>query len=121
VQAVVFADRSRLCQLFENLINNCVKYSQAKLVKISSEIDDTKNTPLLIVKVEDNGVGVAEQHLGNLFEYLYRVDDSRNRKTGGTGLGLSICAHIVAAHQGNISAEHSPLGGLAIIIELPLS
>jgi two-component system sensor histidine kinase BaeS len=121
VQAVVFADRSRLCQLFENLINNCVKYSQAKLVKISSEIDDTKNTPLLIVKVEDNGVGVAEQHLGNLFEYLYRVDDSRNRKTGGTGLGLSICAHIVAAHQGNISAEHSPLGELAIIIELPLS
>ncbi|WP_415225171.1 ATP-binding protein [Psychromonas sp.] len=120
-QAEVFADTIRLSQLFDNLINNCIKYADASLVKISLAVDGTPIKPLVRVKVEDNGVGVAEQNLPNLFEYLYRVENSRNRKTGGSGLGLSICAHIVAAHQGEISAEQSSLGGLAIVIELPLS
>lgn len=120
-EATVFADTSRLCQLFENLINNCIKYSQANVVKISSEIESSATKPMLILKLEDDGLGVEEKHFANLFEPLYRVEDSRNRKTGGTGLGLSICAHIVAAHQGKISAEQSSLGGLAIVIELPLS
>jgi two-component system sensor histidine kinase BaeS len=119
-KATVFADRTRLCQLFENLINNCVKYAQAGRVKISIALDETSAPPMVIITVEDDGIGVAEQHLENLFEYLYRVDDSRNRKTGGTGLGLSICAHIVAAHHGRISAAQAGMGGLAIIIELPL-
>lgn len=72
------------------------------------------------IKFEDNGSGVNNEHLAHLFEHLYRVEDSRNRKTGGSGLGLSICRHIVLAHQGEITAEHSTLGGLAIIITLPL-
>jgi two-component system sensor histidine kinase BaeS len=120
-QANIFADSIRLCQLFDNLINNCVKYAQAKRVKISLEIDRRPIQAMVIVKVEDDGVGVEKQHLPYLFEYLYRVENSRNRKTGGSGLGLSICAHIVAAHQGKICAAQSDLGGLAIIIELPLS
>lgn len=120
-QVEVYADRTRLCQLFENIINNCIKYSQASLVKISSHVDNSSSQQKLIVKVEDNGIGVDSYHLEKLFEHLYRVDDSRNRKTGGTGLGLSICAHIVAAHQGSISASHSSEGGLAIIITLPLN
>jgi two-component system sensor histidine kinase BaeS len=120
-QVEVYADRTRLCQLFENIINNCIKYSQASLVKISSHVDNSSSKPICIVKIEDNGIGVDSHHLENLFEYLYRVDDSRNRKTGGTGLGLSICAHIVAAHQGTILASHSSQGGLAIIITLPLN
>ena len=119
--AMVFADRTRLCQLFENLINNCIKYAEASEVKISLVVEQQASPALVKVIVEDNGVGVPEQHLLHLFEYLYRVEDSRNRKTGGSGLGLSICAHIVAAHQGHISAQTSALGGLAIIIELPLS
>jgi len=119
-QVEVYADRTRLCQLFENIINNCIKYSQGSLVKISSHVDRLSSQPMLVVKVEDNGIGVDSHHLENLFEYLYRVDDSRNRKTGGSGLGLSICAHIIAAHQGSISASHSSQGGLAIVITLPL-
>jgi len=119
--AVVFADRTRLCQLFENLINNCIKYAEASAVKISLTVQQQASPHLVQVIVEDNGVGVPEQHLSHLFEYLYRVEDSRNRKTGGSGLGLSICAHIVTAHQGHIRAQASEMGGLAIIIELPLS
>lgn len=117
----IFADRTRLCQLFENIINNSVKYAQASILKITLTVAKASIDPCAVVKFEDNGLGVAKQHLPHLFEHLYRVEDSRNRKTGGTGLGLSICAHIVAAHQGEISAEQSGLGGLAIVIKLPLS
>ncbi|WP_243837004.1 ATP-binding protein [Psychromonas algicola] len=120
-QANIFSDSTRLCQLFENLINNCIKYAEASVVKISLVLDKDETGKLVRVVVEDNGVGVSDMHLPHLFEHLYRVDNSRNRKTGGSGLGLSICAHIVAAHQGSISAEHSDLGGLAITIEFPLS
>jgi two-component system sensor histidine kinase BaeS len=113
----VYIDTTRLCQSFENIINNAIKYSSATQLKISLSIE--KNSTALI-KFEDDGVGVEDVHLIHLFEHLYRIEDSRNRKTGGSGLGLSICRHIIMAHQGEISAENSPLGGLAIIIKLPV-
>ena len=121
VQTPLFCDTTRLCQLFNNLLNNSVKYSQASLLTISLEVDKQVTPNIAVITVEDNGVGVEEQHLSSLFEHLFRVENSRNRKTGGSGLGLSICSHIVAAHQGNITAQQSNLGGLAIVIELPLS
>jgi len=118
-QCLVFMDSTRLCQLFENIINNCIKYAGASRVNISLARHHNPNVVTIIV--EDNGIGVDDVHLAHLFEHLYRVENSRNRKTGGSGLGLSICAHIVAAHQGTIVAEKSHLGGLAIMIKLPLS
>ena len=126
-EAVIYADETRLCQLLENLINNCIKYAKAgtqvklslclSVIKSTIKDEDKKEVRLII---EDDGIGVGDKHLALLFEHLYRVEDSRNRKTGGTGLGLSICAHIVQAHQGTIYAEKSSLGGLAIHISLPL-
>ena len=113
----VYIDKTRLCQSFENIINNAIKYSSATCLKISLGIH---NHSTVLIKFEDDGVGVEDVHLTHLFEHLYRVEDSRNRKTGGSGLGLSICRHIVMAHQGEINAENSPLGGLAIIIKLPI-
>ncbi|MEW6982157.1 ATP-binding protein [Colwelliaceae bacterium 6471] len=115
----VFADRTRLCQLFDNLMNNCVKYaSSGHQVNLTLKRSDQANCAVIII--EDDGPGVNEQHLSHLFEHLYRVDDSRNRSSGGTGLGLSICAHIIEAHHGKIIAERSTLGGLAVTITLPL-
>ncbi|MGI9227787.1 MAG: ATP-binding protein, partial [Gammaproteobacteria bacterium] len=63
---------------------------------------------------------VAVNDLPKLFERLYRIDNSRNRKTGGAGLGLSICKNIVSAHQGKIEASQSSFGGLHIHIVLPI-
>lgn len=118
-KAMVFADQTRLCQLLENLMNNCIKYAvSGTIVQLSLQINHVEKQVSIIV--EDDGVGVAEEHLTLLFEHLYRVEDSRNRETGGSGLGLSICSHIVQAHQGEIHAEKSPLGGLAIHICIPL-
>jgi len=122
VQEVPFnCDKTRLCQLFENIINNSVKYSKSTELNISLTIEETLGDAKVAIIFEDNGIGVDEEHLPNLFEHLYRVDDSRNRKDGGAGLGLSICRQIVHAHQGEIYAKQASLGGLAIIIKLPVS
>lgn len=123
----IYADKTRLYQLFENIINNCIKYSNANKFKVSittnklAENLAANNKGTVTITLEDNGIGVEAQHLTHLFEYLYRVEDSRNRETGGFGLGLSICQHIVIAHQGEISAEKSVLGGLSVIITLPIA
>ena len=116
----IYVDKTRLCQSFENIINNAIKYSAATCLNITLSIENSYNHSNVLIKFEDNGVGVDDIHLSHLFEHLYRVEDSRNRKTGGSGLGLSICRHIVIAHKGEITAENSPLGGLAIIIKLPI-
>jgi len=115
----IFADKTRLCQLFENLINNAVKYA-GKGCKVIISLSKNELDNQAVFMVEDNGKGVDDHHLGNLFEHLYRTDDSRNRKTGGAGLGLAICAHIVKQHHGNIHAEKSLFGGLKIVIKFPL-
>jgi two-component system sensor histidine kinase BaeS len=127
LQAIIYADKNRLLQLFENIINNCIKYSSGTQLNISitgeelSEKSAKKSKSTVMITFEDNGIGVEESHLIHLFEHLYRVEDSRNRKTGGSGLGLSICRQIVIAHQGKITAHKSSLGGLSVIITLPLA
>lgn len=117
---VVYGDKTRLCQLFENIINNAIKYAKSTKLNIGLSHEEINGQRFAKIVFEDNGIGVEDSHLENLFDYLYRVDHSRNRKDGGAGLGLSICRQIVMAHKGEISAKHSTLGGLAIIIKLPM-
>lgn len=108
-------DHTRINQLFENIINNCIKYASATELYISLQIIILdSNDRLIEMTFEDDGVGVDAVHRELLFEHLYRVEDSRNRGTGGSGLGLSICRHIVEGHGGNISADKSSLGGLSV-------
>lgn len=114
---ILFADGERLHQLFANIFTNICKYAtDGNICQLSLKLENNA----ALVTVEDNGPGVQAKHLSHLFEHLYRVENSRNRKLGGSGLGLSICRQIVEAHQGEIWAEHSTLGGLAIIICFPL-
>lgn len=125
----VWGDCDRLSQLLSNLMTNCAKYGKENGIvelslKISTEPANEQNaqqTKYITMIIDDDGPGVSEQHLDKLFEHLYRVDNSRNRQTGGSGLGLAICQQIVHAHQGSIAAQKSPLGGLRVMITLPLS
>jgi two-component system sensor histidine kinase BaeS len=103
--------------LFRNLFKNSLKYTDAG-GRMKIIVSTTANTLLITLADSAPGVAVAEQE--KLFERFYRLDSSRSRHHGGAGLGLSICRNIVAAHQGQISAQSSELGGLAILIELPL-
>ncbi|MFA0005893.1 ATP-binding protein [Vibrio splendidus] len=109
-------DERLLTQLFVNLLENSARYTSDN-GHVSIDVTDISDS--IIINIEDSDPGVPDASLPRLFERLYRVDKSRSRSSGGSGLGLSICKNIVEAHQGHITADHSELGGLRIIIALP--
>jgi two-component system sensor histidine kinase BaeS len=112
----VFGDPERLRQLFSNLLDNALKYTDSGgRLQITLQQHDS----IVAVDFQDSKPGVPMAELNKLFDRLYRVESSRNRSTGGAGLGLSICRNIVEAHGGSIAAQTSPLGGLWIRIEFP--
>src|SRR5690606_32917122 len=113
----VYADASKMLQVFENLLDNAIKYSPAKtLIEIGVRYDDEQ----AYAWVRDNGIGIAEEDLARIFERFYRVDKGRSREKGGTGLGLSIVKHIVQLHGGTLHAESRLGKGTSIGFRLPL-
>lgn len=113
----VQGDERRLQQLFANLLENALRYTDRGGSVAVHALRDERHVR---ISIEDSAPGVDEDKHGRLFERFYRVDASRNRASGGSGLGLAICRNIVLAHGGAIHAEASALGGLAIVVELPL-
>ncbi len=100
---VVNADQERVQQMLTNLIENSIKYGKdngTTEVSIQDLIQDK-----VLIRITDNGEGIASEHLPRLFERFYRVDKSGNRKVGGSGLGLSIVKHIIEAHDERIYIE----------------
>ena len=111
-------DRQRLIQLFSDLLQNSLDYTDGGgEINLSSRAVRSG----IEITVQDSAPGVPEQEQPQLFERLYRKESSRNRATGGSGLGLSICKAIIEAHHGTIAITTSPLGGLAITSWLPLT
>lgn len=116
--AIVMADERRLEQLFCNLLENALRYTDSGgAIAVKLSVDDTNAS----IHIDDSAPNVPTDQHEKIFDRLYRVEGSRSRSTGGTGLGLAICKNIVTAHQGTIAASHSPLGGLRVTIQLPLS
>ncbi|WMI66360.1 ATP-binding protein [Aestuariibaculum sp. YM273] len=99
----VRADKERIQQVVANLVVNSIKYGNEKGTTEISIENLIKNK--VIVRVTDNGEGIAKMHLPRLFERFYRVDKSGSRKEGGSGLGLSIVKHIIEAHDEKIYVE----------------
>ncbi|QEM67428.1 HAMP domain-containing protein [Geobacter sp. FeAm09] len=115
---VVFGDPERMRQLFANIFENALKYTDPGG---TIAVRLTCGTEQAVIDIEDSAPGVPPSDLERLFERLYRVEASRNRAAGGAGLGLAICRNIVEAHAGTITAHPSPLGGVWLRIELPLT
>ncbi len=116
-EITVFGDPDRLSQLFNNLLENSLRYSDAGgFLQINGEVQGRQ----IVLTFADTGPGVSDEQLGMLFERFYRAEASRNRASGGSGLGLAICQNIVEAHSGTLSASHSPFGGVSIKVVLPL-
>lgn len=114
---ILEGDADRLVQLFSNLIENSLRYTDsAGLLRIYARHTEDR----LTICFEDSAPGVPEEALDRLFERLYRVDKSRSRELGGSGLGLAICKQIVEIHGGTIGAYDAPSGGLLIRIDMPL-
>jgi signal transduction histidine kinase len=95
-------DAEMLVRVLENLYSNAIKYS-SKPGEVSVTLEDTGDGAR--ITVENTGEPIASQELERLFERFYRVEMSRSGKSGGSGLGLAIAKHIVALHEGTISAE----------------
>jgi two-component system sensor histidine kinase BaeS len=110
-QDQILADGDRLLQLFNNLMTNSLRYTDPGGCL---QIEAKSNRGGFELSFSDSSPGVADVDLPRLFERLFRVERSRNRASGGAGLGLSLCENIVQAHQGEIGAHQSPLGGVQI-------
>jgi len=110
-------DAEKMRTVFRNLLENAVKFSLAdsRAVKILVSQEEER----VSIRVTDDGPGIPEDDLANLFEPFYRVDRSRSKKTGGYGLGLSICKRILEAHGGSIAVENNPGRGATFILTLP--
>jgi len=98
----IVADRSRLQQVFTNLIDNAIKYSDNGKVTVTCDGSDSK---LVTISVQDTGIGISEEHVSRIFERFYRIDKHRSKDAGGTGLGLAIVKHIIEAHGSKIIVE----------------
>ena len=116
-QAVsITADPTRIAQLFTNLIENSIRYTDTPgEIQVDCKANDTH----VEFSIQDSKPGVPGEQHQRIFERLYRVEASRNRGEGGSGLGLSISEAIVNAHNGKISAQDTKLGGLRIDVQLP--
>ncbi|OPY11429.1 MAG: Signal transduction histidine-protein kinase BaeS [Syntrophus sp. PtaB.Bin001] len=112
-EAIVSADRGRLDQLFLNLLENSLKYTE---IGGKLNVGAQFGNGALTIEFQDSEPGVCAEDRERLFERFYRVEGSRNRGSGGAGLGLAICKKIVDAHEGGISVHESPLGGLQVHI-----
>ena len=123
--ATVMGDEDLLKQLFLNLLDNAAKYSADKSV-VNVSIHPTHPTQPnslraagLQIDIADKGIGIAPEHLPNLFDRFYRVDESRTRQSGGTGLGLPIAQAIAKQHNGQITVSSVLGAGSVFSVGLP--
>jgi len=110
------ADETRLREVFDNLLDNAVKYSN-KNGEIRLGADGRGRE--IALSVSDNGIGISSEDVPRIFERFYRADKARSRELGGTGLGLSIVKHIAQLHGGSVEAESEPGKGTMIRVSLP--
>lgn len=112
---------SLLASAMENIIRNAKKYAHSKIrIKIALKNENENENEKLMISVDDDGQGVPDAELEQIFRPFYRVDEARARDSGGTGLGLAIVANAVKQHRGTVKAMKSPMGGLRIELTLPL-
>ena len=115
----IAGERTQLTQLLHNIIGNAVKYNrEGRKVDIILSLDDT-HPDMVKLTVQDEGEGIANEHIPRLTERFYRVDSARSRAMGGTGLGLAIVKHIVERHRGRLAVDSVVGEGTRFSIWLP--
>ena len=129
VPAVV-GDPDELAQVFQNLIDNAIKYGRPETpievslgpsTRVLAGARPGERLPALTIRVRDQGPGIAREHLPRLTERFYRVDTARSRELGGTGLGLAIVKHIVNRHRGGLDIESELGRGTVFTVHLPIA
>jgi signal transduction histidine kinase len=107
-------DNDKIKTVLRNLLENAVKFAlpDSRAVEIILERD----ADIVTLRISDDGPGIPEADIGNLFEPFFRVDRSRSKKTGGYGLGLSICKRIMEAHGGSVTVTNNPGRGASFVL-----
>jgi two-component system, OmpR family, phosphate regulon sensor histidine kinase PhoR len=118
----VLGDRDELIRVFENLIENALKYgASGKRVDITLSCEPASGEARdAVVSVRDYGPGIAPEHLPRLTERFYRVDIGESRAQGGTGLGLALVKHILNRHRGRLMIDSTPGSGANFSVRLPI-
>lgn len=112
----VYGNPNWIKQMLINLVDNGIKYSkESGSVKLSLESD----AKWVYIRIKDDGIGIAKEHIDRLFERFYRVDKARSRNVGGTGLGLAIVKHIILSFEGEIEVISELDCGTEFIVKLP--
>jgi two-component system phosphate regulon sensor histidine kinase PhoR len=119
---VVSGNRDELTRVFENLVENALKYgASGKRVEIAlSRAFAVSGSEEAVVAVRDYGPGISAEHLPRLTERFYRVDVTESREQGGTGLGLALVKHIMNRHRGRLTIESRPGEGATFTVRLPI-
>jgi two-component system phosphate regulon sensor histidine kinase PhoR len=116
----VQGERDELAQLFQNLLDNAIKYGRRESEIVVTGGAGADAAPSLVwVAVQDQGEGIPEEHLSRLTERFYRVDTGRSRELGGTGLGLAIVKHILNRHRGRLDIASKLSRGSTFTAWLP--
>lgn len=113
--ALIFADGQRMEQIFTNLLENAIRYTEQG----SIHVNISYKLNAIVVEISDTGIGIAASDLPLLFDRFYRVDKSRSRSSGGTGLGLSIVKKLVEVHKGTIDLESVQHKGTKVTVTFP--
>lgn len=109
-------DPLKITQVFENLLDNALKYTPAgSVIRVTAK----RRTDEIEIQLSDNGPGIPEDDLPHIFERFYRVDKGRSRDKGGTGLGLSIVKHIIQLHGGWVDVKSGVGQGTRFLLTLP--
>lgn len=111
-------DRDELIRVFENLLENALKYG-ASGKRVELTLARSSAPPGARVSVRDHGPGIAAEHLPRLTERFYRIDVGQSRAEGGTGLGLALVKHILNRHRGRLQIESAPGAGATFTVHLP--
>ena len=116
-ELMVHVDQEQIKTVFKNILTNAIKFSNpdGEPVIISLKVE----SPDIVVRIADKGIGIPQDELPFIFEPFYRVDKSRAKATGGYGLGLSLCKTIMQAHGGKIDVESAPNIGTTITLYFP--
>jgi two-component system phosphate regulon sensor histidine kinase PhoR len=120
---VVLGDRDELVRVWENLVENALKYGGSGKrveIRLAREAEDGR-LPEAVVAVRDYGPGISPEHLPRLTERFYRVDVGQSRAEGGTGLGLALVKHILNRHRGRLAIASTFGQGATFAVRLPLA
>ena len=118
---VVLGDEARLRQVVSNLVTNALTHTPQDARITVTLTEEPEDPDTVVLRVADEGPGLAPEDATRVFERFFRAESSRSREAGGTGLGLAIVASLVAAHGGTVDLQTAPGHGAIFTVRLPRS